>query len=275
MADGGSRRTVAVAGLGAIGGTVAAWLDRGEVDGCRLAAVAARDAAKAAAMVARYAHPVPVLPVGDRLAATADVLVDCVPAAAFRETVEPAIRHGRTVITVSGAALLDNMDLIDEARRTGARVILATGALLGLDAVRAAALGTIRSVRLVTRKPPASLATALYLAQRGISVENLTAPLRVFAGTAREGARAFPANVNVAAALALAGIGPDRTELEVWADPAMTRNTHRIAVDADSARFDMAIENVPSEDNPATGKITALSVLAALRDLAAPLRVGT
>jgi aspartate dehydrogenase len=268
-------RTVAVAGLGAIGGTVASSLDRNEIEGFRLVAVAARDAAKAAASVAKFAHPVPVLPVGDRLAASAEVLIDCVPAASFRETVEPAVRHGRTVITVSGAALLDNLDLIDEARRTGALIILATGALLGLDAVRAAALGTIHSVRLVTRKPPASLANAPYLARQGLSVDKLTAPLRVFAGTTREGARAFPANVNVAAALALAGIGPDRTELEVWADPALTRNTHRITVDADSARFEMAIENVPSERNPATGKLTALSVLAALRDLAAPLRVGT
>jgi aspartate dehydrogenase len=96
----------------------------------------------------------------------------------------------------------------------------------------------------------------------------------VFEGTAREGARGFPANVNVAAALALAGIGPDRTTLEIWADPTLERNTHTIEVDADSARFRMTIENVPSE-NPRTGKITALSVLACLQGLVAPFRVGS
>ena len=78
----------------------------------------------------------------------------------------------------------------------------------------------------------------------------------------------------MAAALSLAGIGPDRTELEIWADPALTRNTHRIRVEADSARFEMQIENVPSEENPGTGKITALSVIASLRGLTSPLRVG-
>jgi aspartate dehydrogenase len=127
---------------------------------------------------------------------------------------------------------------------------------------------------MITRKPPRGLAGAPYLVANGISVEGLNAAKRVFAGTAREGAAGFPENVNVAAALSLAGIGPDRTLLEIWADPAVERNCHTIEVDSDSSRFTLSIENVPSE-NPKTGRITALSVLAALRKLGAPLRVGT
>lgn len=84
----------------------------------------------------------------------------------------------------------------------------------------------------------------------------------------------FPENVNVAAALSLAGIGPDRTTIEIWADPNVKRNMHRVVVEADSARFEMAIENVPSE-NPKTGRITALSVVSLLRKMVSPLRVGT
>ncbi len=97
----------------------------------------------------------------------------------------------------------------------------------------------------------------------------------VFEGNAVEGARGFPANVNVAAALGLAGIGPEHTRLEIWADPAVDRNVHTIEVEADSARFSLRIENVPSAENPRTGRITALSVIACLRGLTAPLRVGT
>ena len=134
-----------------------------------------------------------------------------------------------------------------------------TGALIGLDAVRAAAEGAIHSVTMVTRKPPAGLDGAPYLVARGISLTGLKAPLKVFSGTAREGARGFPTNVNVAAALSLAGIGPDRTELEIWADPAVTRNTHTIAVEADATQFHMTIESVPSA-NPRTGKLVAPSV---------------
>ena len=149
-----------------------------------------------------------------------------------------------------------------------------TGALLGLDAVTAAAEGRIHSVRMITRKPPRGLAGAPYLVASGISVDGLNTAKRVFAGTAREGAAGFPENVNVAAALSLAGIGPDRTLLEIWADPAVERNCHTIEVDSDSSRFTLSIENVPSE-NPRTGRITALSVLAVLRKIQAPLRVGT
>jgi len=149
-----------------------------------------------------------------------------------------------------------------------------TGALLGLDAVAAAAEGQVHSVRMTTRKPPQGLAGAPYLVANNISVDGLNEAKRVFSGTARAAAAGFPANVNVVAALALAGVGPDRTMIDIWADPAVERNCHSIEVDADSARFTLAIENVPS-DNPKTGRIVALSVVATLRKLNAPLRVGT
>jgi aspartate dehydrogenase len=145
---------------------------------------------------------------------------------------------------------------------------------MGLDAVRAAAEDTIHKVTMVTRKPPKSLAGAPYLIAGGIDLEGLDQPRLVFRGTARDGARGFPANVNVAAALSLAGIGPDRTELEIWADPALSRNTHEVRVEAASARFSFSIENVPGESNPRTGRITPLSVIATLRGLTAPLTVG-
>jgi len=160
------------------------------------------------------------------------------------------------------------------AKERGGQIIIPTGALLGLDAVTAAAEGQIRAVRMITRKPPRGLVGAPYLDERGIVVDNLSEPLCVFRGTAREAAAGFPANVNVAAALSLAGIGPDRTQTEIWADPGVERNCHTIEVEADSAKFTLAIENVPSA-NPRTGRITALSVLAALRKMHAPLRVGT
>jgi aspartate dehydrogenase len=150
-----------------------------------------------------------------------------------------------------------------------------TGALLGLDAVRATAEGEIASVRIVTRKPPGGLAGAPLLVQRGISVDNLKEPLLVFEGSAREAIAGFPANVNVAVALSLAGIGPDRTQIEIWADPGVTRNTHTVTVKSDSSDLTMTIENTTDTENPRTGRITALSALAALRRLVSPLVVGS
>ena len=103
----------------------------------------------------------------------------------------------------------------------------------------------------------------------------ITTPTVIFEGNAFDAAAGFPANVNVAAALALAGIGPQRTTVRIWADPTVTRNTHTITVEAAAARLTMTIENVPSADNPRTGRITPLSLLACLRGLVAPLKVGT
>ena len=205
----------------------------------------------------------------------ADVIVECLPSKHFLEVAEPAIARGRIFMPLSVGALLDHMQLVDLARETGARIVVPTGALLGLDAVRATAEGKIASATIITRKPPAGLAGAPLLVKQGVSVEGLTAPLKVFDGSAREAIAGFPANVNVAVALSLAGIGPDRTRIEIWADPGVTRNTHTVKVTSDSSDLTMTIENIPDPDNPRTGRITALSALAALRRLTSPLVVGS
>ena len=264
---------VAIGGFGAIGRVVAEHLDRG-IDGLTLVAVSARDTARAAAAMAGFARPVPVLPLA-RLGDEADIVVECAPAALLRELAEPALAHGRMVMVLSCGALLDQFDLVDVAQKHDGRILVPSGALLGLDAVVAAAQGGIARVHMVTRKPPQGLAGAPYLEENAIDVVGLSEPKRVFAGTAREAARGFPANVNVAAALALAGIGPDRTTIEIWADPTVTRNVHRIEVDAEAAHFSMQIENVPTQENPRTGRLTALSVIAALKKLSASLAIGT
>lgn len=269
----GKTLRVGLGGLGAIGLPVARRLAAG-LPGLTLAAISARDLPRAAARLAALGIGTPVVSLA-ALADCADIVVECLPAACFRAVAEPAIAAGRLFVPLSVGALLDHLDLIERARQSGARIIVPTGALLGLDAVRAAAEGEIHSARLVTRKPPRGLAGAPYLVERGISLEGLDRPLKVFDGTARDGARGFPANVNVAAALALAGIGPERTRLEIWADPALERNTHRIELEADSARLSMTIENVPSAENPRTGRITPLSVIACLRGLTDTLRVGS
>jgi aspartate dehydrogenase len=220
--------TVAVGGLGAIGLAVARRLDAG-IQGLRLVAVTARDRDKARAKMADFATPVPVVGLED-LAERADVVVECAPAAVFAALAESAIEQGRILVPVSVGALLGRGDLVARARETGAQILVPSGALLGLDAVRAAGEGEIRRVTMVTRKPPAALAGAPYLQEHGIDLAGLAKPLKIFEGSAGEGARGFPANVNVAAALSLAGIGAERTRLEIWADPTVSRNTHTIEV---------------------------------------------
>ncbi len=265
-------KTVALAGLGAIGLPLARALDAG-VEGLRLTAVSARDLARARERIAGFRVPPPVVDLA--VLAEAEIVVEAAPAAAFAAIAEPAVAAGRILVPASVGALLAHPDLVAQAKQTGARIVVPTGALLGLDAVRAAAEGRVESVRIITRKPPAGLEGAPYLVRHAIKVSGLTQPLCVFRGNAREAAAGFPANVNVAAALALAGIGAERTEVEIWADPGLIRNTHTIRVEAEAARFTMTIEGVPSPDNPRTGLLTPLSMLACLRGLVSTLKVGS
>jgi aspartate dehydrogenase len=261
-----------LAGLGAVGLEVARRIEAG-IPGLVLNAVSVRDAQRARRNLPAIGDSIPVLAV-EALAQSCDLVVECLPPAMFRTVASSTIERGRLFMPLSVGQLLENWDFVARAKQTGARILVPTGGLIGLDAVRAVAEGVVRSVIMITRKPPNGLEGAPYLIERGISLKNLKEPLKVFDGTARDGARGFPANVNVAAALSLAGIGADRTRLEIWADPALDRNTHRIEVDADTAQFSMSIANVPSE-NPRTGRIVALSTVAALRGLVSELKVGT
>jgi aspartate dehydrogenase len=263
---------VAIAGLGAVGRTLARRLHRG-MAGLQLACVAAGRPGPARQWLDGEGIDCPIVDL-EKLPQHSDIAVECAPAAVLEDICRPMLMAGKRVMVLSVGALLPRPHLIELASAHGGQIIVPTGALLGLDAVSAAAEGEIRSVTMVTRKPPRGLVGAPYLVANGISIEGLEEPKLVFRGTARDAAAGFPANLNVVAALSLAGIGPDRTTIEIWADPGVTRNCHTIAVDADSASFTMSIENIPSE-NPKTGRITALSVVAALRKLAAPLRVGT
>jgi len=263
---------VAIAGLGPIGSRLAKALDEG-IDGLELAAVSAQNIDKHRPWLDKLNRRPATVPV-EALAEAADIVVECAPSKLVRSIVAPVVSRGKTAVVLSVGALLENDDLIALAKAHGGQIVVPTGALIGLDAVTAAAVGTINSVRMTTRKPVRGLLGAPYLVEHKIDIEGIKAPLKIFEGSAREAAKGFPANLNVAVALSLAGIGPDRTMVEIWADPTVTRNVHRIEVESDSARFSMAIENVPSE-NPKTGLITALSVIACLRKLHAPLRIGT
>jgi aspartate dehydrogenase len=267
-----SSTRVAIVGLGAIGRTLARRLAQG-LPGLVLAGVAARDGDKARAWLTAQNIDCPIVAL-EELPQHADLAIECAPAHVVEQVCRPMLAAGKRVMVLSAGALLPRPDLIELAKTHGGQIIVPTGALLGLDAVAAAAEGAIYSVRMITKKPPKGLDGAPYLLANGISLAGLNKAKRVFVGSAREAAAGFPANVNVVAALALAGIGPDRTTIEIWADPALERNCHTIEVNSDSARFSLAIENIPSE-NPRTGRITALSVIAALRKLHAPIRVGT
>lgn len=269
-----SELRLAIAGLGAIGMRAAQAVDRGEVSGIKLVAVSANNKNAAAEKVKDFTSPPQVLPL-EELAQVADVIVECTPAAVFETLARPAIERGLHLMPLSVGVLLNHPDMIERARETGARITVPTGALIGLDTVRAMAVGEIFEVTLKTTKHPRGLAGAPHLLENDIDLTDLKEAKCVLKGTAREAAKGFPANVNVAAALALAGIGPDKTQVEVWADPTVERNIQSVTIRSDSGEATMTMNNVPSPENPRTGRIVANSVIATLKRLTDPLTAGS
>src|SRR5262249_4997048 len=215
---------IAIGGLGAIGRVLARRLSDG-IPGLELACAAAGDKAKARGWLDEQKIECPVVEF-EEFPERADLAIECAPASVIDRICRPMLEARKQVMVLSCGALLPRPELLELARERGGAIIVPTGALLGLDAVAAANEGIIQSVRMTTRKPPNGLAGAPHLVRNGISVEGLNEAKRVFSGTAREAAAGFPANVNVVAALSLAGIGPDRTIIEIWADPGVTRNCH-------------------------------------------------
>lgn len=270
----GAAMNIGIAGIGAIGSAVAKALDRGDIDGCRLGAISARNAERAEALISSLTSRVRNVPL-EELADACDIVLEALPPAMFERIARPVLAAGKTLLAMSASQLLSRNDLIDLARSSGARIVIPSGAMLGLDAIKAAAVGKIDEVKIVTRKPPRSLLNAPIVQRNGLRLEDLQAAVCIMQGTVRDVAREFPANVNVAAAVSLAGIGPDRTRMEIWADPGLTFNSHTVSVRSDSSDFSMSIQNRPSDENPATGRITSQSVIAYMRQLNAVLRIGT
>lgn len=268
------RLRLGIAGLGTIGLVVAKRVDAGEAGDMVVSAVSARNTQKAADNISGFAHKPDIVPI-DEIGEYCDVVLECAPRSVFDALAASAIANGCIFIPLSVGALLDRPELVDQARVSGAKIMVPTGALIGLDAVKAIAQGNVTSITMETRKPPRGLKGAPHITATGVDLDSVSEPVKVFSGTAREAAKGFPANVNVAAALGLAGIGPDLTMVEIWADPTVQHNTHTITAKSDSSDFTMTIQNIPTEENPPTGKITALSALATLQRLTSPLVVGT
>lgn len=264
---------IGIVGFGAIGQAVAVGLEKGAPD-VELAAITSRDLDKARDQAEALLRRVPpVVPLDDTVH-RADLIVEAAPAAVFDEIATAVLTAGKVLVVASAGALVADADrYAGLARLHGGTIHIVSGAIGGLDAISAAAVGSIESVIMTTRKPPRGLAGAPYLEAHGIDLTDLAAPRVVFEGSARDACRGFPANVNVSAAVSLAGIGPDRTQVCIIADPSLDRNMHDVEVTGDFGRFSVHIENRPSA-NARTGVLTAMSVLATIRKLTSPLRVG-
>jgi aspartate dehydrogenase len=264
-------KTIGIVGCGAIGRALLVAAESGNLP-VRIAAVTSRTEHHAVGFLSRFKSPPPYLSLPELIAA-ADLVVEAAGASVVPGLANNVFAAGKDLMVISVGALLDHPEIIESSRRSGCRLYLPSGAIAGLDGIKSACVGQIAHVTMTTRKPPGGLEGAPHLVQNQISLTGLSEEKEVFSGTAREACKGFPANVNVSAAVSLAGIGPDRTRIRIFAVPGLKRNCHDIEIEGEFGRMLMHIENVPSE-NPKTGKLTVLSIIRALQDVVDPVRIG-
>jgi aspartate dehydrogenase len=263
---------VGVVGLGAIGRPVCQALDAG-IEGLALVAATARDRERGERFLKSLSSP-PTFMDLEGLVAAVDLVIEASTQAHLAEIAPTALGAGRDLVVLSCGGLLGRDDWVALARARHCRIFVPSAAIAGLDGVKGARLGAVTAVTMETRKPPRGLQGAPWIVEQKIDLASLTGETLIFEGSATEACRGFPANVNVVAALSLAGIGPERTHIRIYAVPGLTTNRHRIRVEGEFGRLAIEVENVPSE-NPRTGRLSYLSTIALLRDLGATLRVGS
>ena len=202
---------------------------------------------------------------GTELVRACDLVVEAANAGVVRSEVRLALELGKKVMLLTVGALADDAlreELVQLARAKGGKIYVPSGAVMGVDGVKAASAGDLKSVTLVTTKPPAGLDK---------KVDRWTL---LFSGPAREAVERFPKNVNVAATLSLAGLGFDQTHVQVAIDPLATRNSHKVIIEGSFGRARIEVENLPSPTNPATSYLASLSTIALLRRIVSPVEIG-
>jgi len=210
----------------------------------------------------------------DEVFKKSDLIIECASPAAVKPLLERAIKGSKSILIMSVGGLIRGRGLLSKAREKGVNVYLPSGAIAGIDGLKAAKLSAIRKVTLTTRKPPRGLEGAPYLKKKDINLRAIKKETVIFEGNASEAVKAFPKNVNVASVLSIAGLGAKKTKVRIATSPKYRRNTHEIEIEGGFGRISIKAENVPSE-NPRTSKLAALSAMATLWGIADSVKIGT
>ncbi len=256
-------------GLGAIGGEVLAAAERGELPGIEVAAVLVRRprVPSSARVVTADADAF----FSERL----DVVLECAGHQAVRDHGARALSTGSDLIVTSAGALTDDAllaSLLATAEQGASRLIVPSAGIGALDILAGAAQGGLDEVIVAVRKDPLSWKGTM--AETLCDLDHLEAPITLYDGPVREGARRYPQNVNISAAAALAGIGLDRTRLVIIADPGITTHVVEIAARGRFGSFSFRQDVIPTESNPKTGRLVAMAVIKTVRQLASRFVVG-
>lgn len=204
-----------------------------------------------------------------------DFVVEAASAKISSDILKKCIKGNKDCLVMSVGGLLGNEKLLDSARLKGVKVYIPSGAICGIDGLKAASIGRIDTVVLTTRKPPRGLEGAPYLKEKNIDIGRIKEETVIFEGTASEAMAGFPKNINVSAVLSLAGIGASKTLVRIVTSPDYKGNTHEVEVSGEFGRIITKSENLPSKTNPKTSALAVMSAIAALEGALSSVRIGT
>ena len=269
---------VAIIGGGTIATLFIEHINRGDLGEAKVVAVVGRSDTSRGKPLASEHGIAYVTTLEELLAQRPEVVVEAASHEAVREFGVALLEKGIALIVLSGGALCDDAlraKLENAAMTSGAMLYVPSGGICGLDALKTMCIAGVEEVSIAVTKPPAAWKGIAYVEQQGFNLEGLTQPLTLFDGSARDGVPLFPANVNIAAVLSMAGVGFDRTRLKVVADPSLTLNTHYITLRGKTGNVSIKLESVAAPDNPKTSWLACYSALATLKYAKSPVRYGT
>ncbi len=264
---------IGIIGCGAIGSNLAVILKDQYADRVVLAAFCDLEETRARALRQRVKSGVATTLAG--AIAKSDLVVEAASGQVSYDIASRALAKGKDVLVMSiGGILGREKKLFQIASRQKARLLFPSGAIAGIDGIKAMSVAGIRSVVLKTSKPPRGLAGASYVVENHIALDGLTAPKRIFEGVATDAVKSFPQNINVVALLSLATAGQPVPRVEIWADPGIRRNIHEISVIGEAGDLLIRCENLPSPENPKTSYLAILSAARVIADVCQAVRIG-
>jgi len=211
----------------------------------------------------------------DQLIKRSDLIIEAAHPSVVEDVVLPALKAGKSVLVMSVGGLLTIGHLDSIASKSKGTIYIPSGAIAGIDALQAARQDGIRTVTLTTRKPLAGLKGALILAKKGIKLEEIKGETILFEGSARNAVKEFPQNVNVAAVLSFATLGPDHVKVKVITSPEYKKNSHEITAEGNFGKIRTLVENEPSAENPKTSALAQYSAAAVLEKIFSNIKIGT
>jgi aspartate dehydrogenase len=264
---------VGLIGLGSMGSFVAREIMKGEIPGIRLVAAADIRPPSPDLLQELREHSVSLVPSFEGLGSfPIRLVIECANQKVVKECADFFLTKGVDLLLMSVGALIQGSlfsRLTARAEEKGCRIYIPSGAIGAIDALQAAKLRGLEEVTLTTRKPPRSLGKV-----EGVNLEELREPRVLYEGPATEAVVKFPQNVNVAATLSLAGVGPEKTRVRVVADPGVNQNIHEIRARGVFGSLEIRLANWPNPDNPKTSLLSCLSVVSLLKRIRGPVQMG-